>query len=984
MVNALAVHPAPLPRPVATGMECVVEGHMISAEEWSDGSWQPSPGFRTQEKRRLDLRQATPHQNAAQQATATRNDMKPRRPPQRKRGPLPRMPADTIHIVGRPKTPVDFTKLPPWQLYEALLKAASLADQPPASRDKLRVHPTNNTFTISVPDSVRAQAYLRITSLQVGDRTIEFQVYAPPPDDAFRGIMFNAYDSFTDDEILKDLQESNSSMPVVSGRRMGRTNHVLVSMLGDCLPRWILYHGVYIRLYPFYPRVEACFNCRKVGHRTDVCPHPKRNRCSRCGQDHPPTPQGTQPTCLARGIVCNGGHATNSSNCKYRFIKKPIPSDNAPKQAHNQEPPQQQPSILRTSRPPSQERRFNSSSSPLPCSPNSSQGSSPSSSTPGPKKLAWAQGPPESLKASPTSSPDAQVRELVRENSSLKAQLSSQQSQISKLMSQIGNLTQYIQSLEEKLDRTIAQPPATAPQPMEATSPPSQPQSQPAGKRKANTSAASLHAEIDIAAAVSKAVSAALTTLDAKFEARFNTLQQAIADTNSSLNALKSYTEATNTSLNTLKNYTEATTAEINARLQRRQRGPQTRNGLIMARPTLTVWQWNCRGYRKKRSHLQQLVQKLQADPQATEPAPDVIALQETSTPSTLPGYATYHQLGSHAYLCTSTLVHNGLTAVQHEIEATGIQHTLVEILPRKRRQVAVRPECVQFPTETIALVGDAQLLLLGDINARHPDWGYVHTDPKGRKLWSLVQDLRLNLLNDPQQPPTRIGNSVCRDTSLDLTLCKNVTRATWDNTGLLAGSDHNILAITIETRLSKKPKATARITEWPKFRKLREERASDTITDINEWITSLQEHVQATTREVETTADLHTTDSRLLHMWDAHAGLLRRLAREIENHSLALARQQWGQLCDGLNGQMSSKRTWHLLRQLLDPCSSKLSAHKQLQRLLHRYPGTDAELLDELALRYVSLASPDAPPEKLPPNKSPPLPAIHVYVNVT
>ncbi|KAH7932529.1 hypothetical protein HPB52_024413 [Rhipicephalus sanguineus] len=727
-------------------------------------------------------------------------------------------------------------------------------------------------------------------------------------------------------------------MPVVSGRRMGRTNHVLVSMLGDCLPRWILYHGVYIRLYPFYPRVEACFNCRKVGHRTDVCPHPKRNRCSRCGQDHPPTPQGTQPTCLARGIVCNGGHATNSSNCKYRFIKKPIPSDNAPKQAHNQEPPQQQPSILRTSRPPSQERRFNSSSSPLPCSPNSSQGSSPSSSTPGPKKLAWAQGPPESLKASPTSSPDAQVRELVRENSSLKAQLSSQQSQISKLMSQIGNLTQYIQSLEEKLDRTIAQPPATAPQPMEATSPPSQPQSQPAGKRKANTSAASLHAEIDIAAAVSKAVSAALTTLDAKFEARFQHSatgycghEQLIERPQELYGGHQYFTKhpqklhGGHDSRNQRSPPAPPAFAHVRPTCHAAG-GPQTRNGLIMARPTLTVWQWNCRGYRKKRSHLQQLVQKLQADPQATEPAPDVIALQETSTPSTLPGYATYHQLGSHASLCTSTLVHNGLTAVQHEIEATGIQHTLVEILPRKRRQVAVRPECVQFPTETIALVGDAQLLLLGDINARHPDWGYVHTDPKGRKLWSLVQDLRLNLLNDPQQPPTRIGNSVCRDTSPDLTLCKNVTRATWDNTGLLAGSDQNILAITIETRLSKKPKATARITEWPKFRKLREERASDTITDINEWITSLQEHVQATTREVETTADLHTTDSRLLHMWDAHAGLLRRwrrqrqnkklrrrletLAREIENHSLALARQQWGQLCDGLNGQMSSKRT--------------------------------------------------------------------------
>ncbi|KAH8028021.1 hypothetical protein HPB51_012607 [Rhipicephalus microplus] len=60
------------------------------------------------------------------------------------------MPPDAIHIVGLPKTLVDFTKLPPWQLYEALLKATSLPDQAPASRDKVQVHPTNNTFILSV------------------------------------------------------------------------------------------------------------------------------------------------------------------------------------------------------------------------------------------------------------------------------------------------------------------------------------------------------------------------------------------------------------------------------------------------------------------------------------------------------------------------------------------------------------------------------------------------------------------------------------------------------------------------------------------------------------------------------------------------------------------------------------------------------------------------------------------------------------------
>ncbi|KAH8029967.1 hypothetical protein HPB51_006173 [Rhipicephalus microplus] len=107
--------------------------------------------------------QATPHLNGAQQASPLRNDLKPYTPLLRRYGPLPRVPPDAIHIVGRPKTSVYLTKRPPSKLYEALLKATSPPDQAPASRDKVQVHPTNNTFTLSGRESVQAQAYFRIT-----------------------------------------------------------------------------------------------------------------------------------------------------------------------------------------------------------------------------------------------------------------------------------------------------------------------------------------------------------------------------------------------------------------------------------------------------------------------------------------------------------------------------------------------------------------------------------------------------------------------------------------------------------------------------------------------------------------------------------------------------------------------------------------------------------------------------------------------------
>lgn len=208
-----------------------VEGQDASPEELSDGSWQ-SPGLRAQVKRRAAAAKTTPTTMPASppppSPPSKQTSASASRP--RRRAPIPRLPADTIHVVGRPKTSVDLNKLQPWHLYSALLKAANLQDLPPASRDTVRIHPVNNTFILSVADSARAQAYLRITSLTVSGTTFTVHLYAPPPDDALRGILYHAYDDFTDEAILEDLQASNPTLSIVGGRRMGKTPHILVAL----------------------------------------------------------------------------------------------------------------------------------------------------------------------------------------------------------------------------------------------------------------------------------------------------------------------------------------------------------------------------------------------------------------------------------------------------------------------------------------------------------------------------------------------------------------------------------------------------------------------------------------------------------------------------------------------------------------------------------------------------------------------------------
>ncbi|KAH8039842.1 hypothetical protein HPB51_009098 [Rhipicephalus microplus] len=524
-------------------MECVVEGHTISEEEWSDDSCnRPAIVPRNDADGNFKTK-ASPFFNRV-----------------RRRMPAPLCRNANPRSIGRPRTPIDLTKVPPWQLHDALLKAASLPDQPPASRDRLRTHPTNNTFTLSVIDSQRAQAYLRVKSITIGAATIELHVYAPPPDDAIRGIMFHAYDDFSDEEIWQTYKPATPPFLSLVTARMFARCHVSSG---------------------------AAVAERK----------------------HPTPGQGETPACTPRCIVCNGAHNTGSSNCKYRFIKKAPPTPQSKQEAqepssnihrnpsHSGSSSRRSPSSRdhsaslpplgnssnqqqrRESRSPSHTRRSGSRSAkrrgsrcrshsrrprsrsaqrrdsrPSSHSRSKSARRSPSvsrSSSRGPgeasKSVAWQRGAPASLLFS-----DSQVRELAKENSALKAQISAQQSQIAKL-------TSYIQSLEAKIDRALsidkqttptssetqdAHPNPLAPNP--ALSP--VPQLQNANKRKAATPTASLHADADITTKVTTAVTAAISTLksdlNAEIETRFNAIHQTIRETTTSFAVLKSSTEA--------------------------------------------------------------------------------------------------------------------------------------------------------------------------------------------------------------------------------------------------------------------------------------------------------------------------------------------------------------------------------------------------------------------------------------------------------
>ncbi|KAH7978886.1 hypothetical protein HPB49_007231 [Dermacentor silvarum] len=136
-------------------------------------------------------------------------------------------------------------------------------------------------------------------------------------------------------------------------------------------------------------------------------------------------------------------------------------------------------------------------------------------------------------------------------------------------------------------------------------------------------------------------------------------------------------------------------------------------------------------------------------------------------------------------------------------------------------------------------------------------------------------------------------------------------------------------------------------------------------------------------------------SDSRLLHLWEAYHAVhrrwqaqkhnrrlrfrLARLASNMEEHCSSLLRQQWGQTCDRMAGNLGLRDTWSLLRVLLDPTHTKASQREDISHLLHSSPLTDTDFLAALRDRYLCTD----PPTTLPAYTGSPNPDLEADISL-
>ncbi|KAM7303068.1 uncharacterized protein ISCGN_018576 [Ixodes scapularis] len=139
---------------------------------------------------------------------------------------------------------------------------------------------------------------------------------------------------------------------------------------------------------------------------------------------------------------------------------------------------------------------------------------------------------------------------------------------------------------------------------------------------------------------------------------------------------------------------------------------------------------------------------------------------------------------------------------------------------------------------------------------------------------------------------------------------------------------------------------------------------------DIEEWTRQVMEEVTKHTKTIQLTSDNPEVDPHLLHLWEARQGLLKRwkkqkrnrklkvrialLTREAEEYAEKLGIQNWNQLCDRLQGTLSNRKTWAILRSLLAKTESKKVTCQHIQRLIHNYQGSEEDVLEAITEKYI------------------------------
>lgn len=364
-------------------------------------------------------------------------------------------------------------------------------------------------------------------------------------------------------------------------------------------------------------------------------------------------------------------------------------------------------------------------------------------------------------------------------------------------------------------------------------------------------------------------------------------------------------------------------------------------------RNMIAVWHWNCRGLRRKKTAFNNYV---------AEHSPAIIALQETNGEHKLTGYNYFTQPSivgkrrghlSPQPPCTQVIIYVRRDLAATQIDAASIndarkEHVCVRIRLQNTTLLLLaaywlpKQDAEPLPDYATFLrtnIGDPNILIVGDFNAPHYQWGYDRHTSIGRKLCSFMQGQCFSLLNNTLEY-TRRGNRTEQDTNPDLAWYKGHFSAEWHNTGQDGGSDHYICFVTFAARDDARRQSGRRtaIVDWDKVRNKLDAQPSP--LTIQEWAENLRSTTHEFRKEVTCTEKYPFIDRHLLNLWDSRRKIVRRLRKNkanvhiqdelarcnenIQRYADDLARRNWQETCESINGHLHLSRVWQILKNLL------------------------------------------------------------------
>lgn len=238
----------------------------------------------------------------------------------------------------------------------------------------------------------------------------------------------------------------------------------------------------------------------------------------------------------------------------------------------------------------------------------------------------------------------------------------------------------------------------------------------------------------------------------------------------------------------------------------------------------LKIGHWNANGLANKTSELQDFLQKHKID---------IMLINETNlTPKMknpdVPGYICYRK-DRKAAKSTTKNPGGGVLALVNELLDIGEFpinfETKIEILGLKLNNVLIYS--AYAPQNTIddhslnkMFNSGQQVIIMGDLNSRHPDWNCRGTNGNGVRLRKYIKRSRYELLA-PNEFTFYPSNSKNNPSTIDLALIKNITNVQIHTLDEL-DSDHLPLMLTFDSEFVKNENKNFfnyKRANWTKFR---------------------------------------------------------------------------------------------------------------------------------------------------------------------